>query len=136
MSFYTQRTRTVRIDEENTITIRALSYGEEREIEQRSTKVVAKFRQTNSQNGRHNGRSIPPESIEGNTEGQAEVDRVLAERLTLTKSITEWDGPGFEGRKPTSDNIMALPRHVLDPVIEAINELGEEQELTEEEKKD
>ena len=66
-------------------------------------------------------------------EGEAVVDTSLLQRLTLQKAIIAWEGPGFENRKVSVQNIEALPEFVLDPVIEAYNELT--RPLGDEEKK-
>lgn len=116
MSFFDAKTATVDIDEQNTVVIRALTYGEEQAIKQQAMKVSARI------SGRKGDAA----------EGEAIVDPAAMQRLTLQKTIVSWAGPGFDGRPVTVDNIDALPTSVLDPVIEAYNALSAP--LTDEEK--
>lgn len=102
MSFFDTKTQTVAIDDDNTVTIRALTYGEEQDIRQRAMRVKA--------------------GMDG--QGEATVDAVLIQRETLRKSIVSWEGPGFDGRPVTTENINALPSSVLDPVVVAINAIN------------
>lgn len=107
MSFFDAKTTVVQIDSDNTVTIRALTYGEEQAIKQSAMKVSARI----------SGRKGE------DAEGEAVVDPAAMQRLTLQKAIVSWAGPGFDNRPVTIDNIDALPTFVLDPVIEAFNEL-------------
>lgn len=116
MSFFDAKTTVVQIDDDNTVTIRALTYGEEQAIKQQAMKVSARI------TGRKGD----------DVQGEAAVDPAAMQRLTLQKAIVSWSGPGFDGRPVTVDNIDALPTAVLDPVIEAYNELTVP--LTDEEK--
>lgn len=122
MSFFSQRTATVDIDSENRVTIRELTHGEKQDIQRQATRISAKM-----QAGGRNGRSDAPE-------GEAVVDAVLIQSQTLHKSVVSWEGPGFEDRPVTAENIDALPSWVVDQIIEAINGLDPEP-LTEAEKK-
>lgn len=108
MSFFDAKTTVVPIDAENSVTIRALTYGEEQHVKQQAMKVSARI------TGRKGDEA----------EGEAIVDPAAMQRLTLQKAIVSWSGPGFDGRPVTVDNIDALPTAILDPVIEAYNELS------------
>lgn len=107
MSFFATKTQVVQIDAENSITVRTLSYGEEQDIMQRARKVGAKI--PFGANGQPAAEQV----------GEITFDQTMLERHTLRKCIVSWDGPGFDGRPVTIENIEALPSYVLDPVIEA-----------------
>lgn len=111
MGFFTPNTTVVQIDDENTITIRALTYGEEQQNKSKAMRVSAKMAATKKG------------EEEAEPEGEAVVDASLLQLLTLRTAIVSWEGPGFEGRKVSQANIEALPPSVLDPVIEAYNKL-------------
>lgn len=108
MSFFDAKTVTVEIDADNTVVIRALTYGEEQAIKQQAMRVSAKISGKKGEEA----------------QGEAVVDPAAMQRLTLQKAIVSWAGPGFAGRPVTIDNIDALPTAVLDPVIEAYNALS------------
>lgn len=116
MSFFDVKTDVVRIDDENTVTIRALTYGEEQDIKQQAMKVSMRI------SGKKGD----------DAQGEATVDPAVMQRLTLQKAIIAWAGPGFDNRPVSAENIDALPSFVLDPVIEAYNALTAP--LTDEEK--
>ena len=116
MSFFDQKNATVQIDEENSVTIRALSYGEEQDIKQPTMRVSAKLNK------------------DGDTDGEATVDAVTLQRRTMYKCIVAWDGPGFEGRDVSPANVDALPVPIVDKIIVAYNKLTAP--LSDEEKKE
>jgi hypothetical protein len=102
MSFFTQLTEVVQVDGENSITLRCLTYGEESAIRQKHMGVSA--------------------GMDGT--GSATVDPVAMERDTFRRAIVAWDGPGFEGRDVTPENIDALPSWVIDALKEPYNQLS------------
>jgi hypothetical protein len=109
MSFFTQPQRVVQIDEDNSITIRALTYGETQDLTSRCMTLSADV-----------GR--------GSTQAVAQLDGPLMEQLTWEKAIIAWSGPGFEGRPVTRENILGLPTFIFELLkkpFDEISELGE-----------
>lgn len=112
MSYFTQKRVRVPIDADtldeaqNTITIQALSYGQQRHIKGKGLKV----------------------STDLTGKGGVDVDAYAIEAETFYQSIVDWDGPDFVGedgqKTPVSRGaIDQLPPWVLDRVKEAINDL-------------
>jgi len=96
MSFFTPTTAMAEIDDENSITVRKLTFGE--------------FTGLLEQNA-------------GNEQAQG---------MALVKAaIVSWDGPGFEDRPVTSENIDSLPVEVVMKVIPITTELNSVTEQTE-----
>ena len=105
-SFFAPLTRTVPIDDQNTITLRAPKYGEMQEVNSRAMVVRV--------------------GMDG--EGAATFDAGLLERLIFHMCITAWSGPGFDGLEPKPELIDQLPVWVLDKLKPAINELTKSME--------
>lgn len=105
MSFFTQPQKVVQIDKENSITIRALTYGETQELTSRCMKLSADV-----------GR--------GQTQAIAQLDGPLMEQLAWEKAIIAWEGPGFEGRPVNRENILALPSFVFAILQKPFDELS------------
>lgn len=101
MSFYTQTTETVQIDDENSITLKAPSYGVVQDIQSKSMAV----------------------SFGQDGKGNANLDITKMERLTIHACIVSWDGPGFEGRPVTPENIDALPSYVIESIKPTVDRL-------------
>lgn len=109
MSFYSQiQQQTVQIDGENTVTVRRLTYGESQAVVGESTVMDLRTQQ-----------------------GQIDFSRHQIARLI--RAIVAWDGPGFEGRPVTRENIEALPVNVGNAIARAVSEINGE--LTEPERK-
>ena len=89
MSFFTPQTQVAEIDDENTITVRKLTFGE-------FTKLL--------------------DENKGNEQAQG--------MALVRASIIEWDGPGFEGRAVTTENIDALPVEVVLKIIPLATEMN------------
>lgn len=108
MSFFDALQTAVQIDDENTITLRTLSWGEEQAIKQQSMRVSA------NQDG----------------QGEAVVDPVKIEKMTYHKAIVAWNGPGFvdeqtgETKPVTAENIDALPSWIIAMLAAPYNELS------------
>lgn len=101
MGFFSQQQQqeTVRIDAENTVTVRRLAYGESQDVMSRST-VMDLITQ------------------------EARFDFAKNQVLKLQAAIVAWDGPGFEGRPVTLENIEALPAEVgalIAAAVERVN---------------
>lgn len=110
MSFFDSLTKVVQIDDKNTITLRALTWGEEQAIKQKCMTVSA------DQSGTAN----------------AAIDPIEIELMTFRLAIIAWSGPGFDDRPVTHENIAALPGWIVEKLREPYNDLST---LSEEEKK-
>jgi len=109
MGFFSQQQmETVRVDGENTVTVRRLTYGETQDVLSRSTvmDIITK---------------------------DARFDFAKNQVLKLKAAIVAWDGPGFEGRPVTLENIEALPAEVGALIAEAVERVN--QRMTETEQK-
>lgn len=113
MGFFSQTTKVVDLGGGNSVTLRSLTFGERQELQSRCMKIGA------SMNGKNSG-------------AEAAFDVALMQRLTWQKAISAWDGPGFEGRPVTAENIDALPAWLLDQLTPEYNSL---EGLSAEEKK-
>jgi hypothetical protein len=107
MSFFTVQTKVVHLDEQNSVTVKRMTYGE---------------RQTAIDLGT---------VVDGRMEPVVHVGRM--KQAMLHSAIVSWDGPGFEGRPVTPDNINALPPEIADRIATAADVLMAG--LTEDEKK-
>jgi len=107
MGFFTQQTRTVQLDEENSVVVRKLTYAERQSVIDMATTVGASMEPT------------------------IHVGRMKAEMLYL--AVVSWAGPDFEGRPATHENIGALPPAIADAIAEAADALQDG--LDEDEKK-
>ena len=90
MSFFTPQTETVHIDNDNSITVRKLTFGEFSDILDRNA--------------------------DGNQQRMG-FDLVRS-------SIVSWEGPGFDGRDVTPDNVDALPWEVVAEIVPAASTLN------------
>lgn len=111
MSFFTRQTQTVVIDEENKVFIQKPGVGKKNEVISRAGHTNLKADQTQ--------------------EFVLDAGKLQTEQLCTW--IVGWDGPGFEGKRPTRQNILELNQEVADKVLALINEL--DQPLSEAEKK-
>lgn len=100
MSFFTEQTRVIAIDDEHRVTLRKLSYGASREASSRAFKVNP-FTQS------------------------AEMDYPLLRAEQLHRAVVAWEGPGFEGRPVTVENINALPVWITNKLLDAVSELND-----------
>jgi len=97
MGFFAQQTKVVKIDDENTVTVRKLTYAERQDVIDKATQVGADM------------------------EAQVHVGRMKAE--LLYHAVVSWSGPGFEGRPVTPENIGALPPDIADLIAAGADEL-------------
>jgi hypothetical protein len=100
MSFFTQQTRVVELDEQNRVTLRKLSYGQASEATSRAFKVNP-FTQS------------------------AEMDYPRLRAEQLHRAVVAWEGPGFEGRPVTVDNIDALPTWITDKLLDVMSDIND-----------
>lgn len=101
MGFYSgaQHVRVVRIDDENTVTVRRLSFGETQDVIGKSTRLDIVTQ-------------------------EGTLDFAANQLLKMEMAIVGWDGPGFEGRKPTRENIAALPVTIGQIISKAVEEIN------------
>jgi len=107
MGFFQAQTQTVQIDEENTVTIRRLTYGESQAVISESTQFDPRVQEAKFDFGRN-------------------------QAARMKRSVVAWHGPGFEGRPLTEENLLALPSKIGEQIMQAIVDLndglsGEEQ---------
>ena len=93
--FFTPVTHIVNLDNDNCITLRKLTHGERQNILVKTAKIA---------------------------NGDALVMGIATQGEILKASIEAWDGPGFEGRPVTPENIDALPPDVADAITEQASE--------------
>jgi hypothetical protein len=96
MGFFEPQTKDVDLGGGNRVTIRKLSYGEN--LETLSRAMTA------------NGH----------------LDAFQHARFRMQASVTDWQGPGFEGRKCSKENIDALPQVIAAKINDAISDLNKE----------
>ncbi|MCI0698241.1 hypothetical protein L0337_40320 [candidate division KSB1 bacterium] len=108
MSFFTPQTKIVELDAENRVTVRKLTYGERQS-------TISQCMKTNAI-----------------TQDNA-LDVGLMKRLQLRAAILTWEGPGFEGRPVSPENVDGLPPEIADRIQAGVEELN--QPLDESEKK-
>ncbi len=100
MGFFREpQTKVVRIDDENTVTVRRLTFGESQAVISEST-------------------------VFDLVDKDAEFDFAKNQIAKLSRAIVSWDGPGFEGRPVTRANIDALPPEVGTIIVKAVEELN------------
>lgn len=100
-SFFQRIERTIQIDEQNTITVRAPTYGESQEANSRA--MVVGFDEKGTPD--------------------MKFDSSKLESEYMHRCIVSWSGPGF-GDVPVSDDaIDSLPVWVLAKVRATVNEL-------------
>ena len=107
-SFFAQATKRVEIDAENSVTIRKLNYGQRQDSVGGATRINPLTQ-----------------------EASIDIPRLRLEQLHA--AIVSWEGPGFEGRPVSKENIKALPTDVAEKIEQALD--GWDTPLSETEKK-
>ncbi len=108
MSFFDQQKVTVDIDAENTVTVRKLTYGEQ----QAAMSAAMSFEM-----------EMTPGKGQSQT-ARGKLDPFRMKREELYTAVVGWNGPGFDGRPVSRDNIDALPPNVIDIIQAAVDELN------------
>lgn len=108
MSFFSQTTKTVQIDDENSAVVRALTYAERQTCISMATKA----------------------SIKGGVE-TIDIDPSRLRIEQLRRSVVSWAGPGFDGRPVSAENVDALPPFVADMLSEVADALNSEPQAAE-----
>jgi hypothetical protein len=112
MSFFQRVTKTVQIDEENSVEVRKLNYGERQQCMSKAMKV----------------------SAAGDSAAAVNIDAPLLALEMLKFAIVSWNGPGFESRPVTPANIESLPGEVAELLSRSVDSWN--QALDDTEKKD
>ncbi len=107
MSFYTQQKATVVIDAENSVVVRKLTYGEQ----QAAMSASMQFEMSMGQNKAENTAT-------------GKLDPFAMKREELITAVVSWEGPGFEGRPVTRQNILALPPEIIDAIQTVVDDLN------------
>lgn len=125
MSFFTQQTTIVEIDAENRVTIRKLTYAERQACISRSMKITSetKLRGKGKQNLL---------VADANNSAEVMIDGALMAAEQVKACLVSWEGPGFEGRAATPENLMLLPPDIVDMISAAADRFN--QGLSDEEK--
>lgn len=116
MSFFSQQTTTVLIDDDNHVTVRKLTYGQQ----QAAMSAAMTFK-------------VQVEAGQAAQLTTGNLDPFRLKREELYAAIVGWEGAGFEGRPVTRDNIDALPPEVTAVIQAAVDDLNSG--MTAEEKK-
>lgn len=99
MSFFQQQTQVVHLDAAHTVTVRRLTFGESQAVISESTvfDIVAQ---------------------------EAKFDFARNQAAKLGRAVVAWDGPGFEGRPVTAENIMALSPEIGQKILQAVEAIN------------
>ena len=104
MSFFSEQTRVVEIDEENSVTVRKLTHGESSALT--SQCMVQRF------------------TLNDDVEQSLELDAMKYRDLHIFSAIVSWNGPGFEDRPVTFENFNALPDAVVNKISAGVDSLS------------
>lgn len=113
MGFFTSQTKVVELDEAHRVTVRKLTYGERQQCLSRAMKVHA-----TPTPGKGPGRQQALDSTE------LTLDAALLASEQVKAALVSWEGPNFEGRPATGDNLMLLPAEIVDVISRAADELN------------
>ena len=106
MNFFTPQIATVDLGDDNTVTVRKRTFGEDQKIISKCA-TADPLAKTSS------------------------VDIAGLRQEQLVVSIVEWSGPGFDGRTVTRENILALPTEIIDKIEAAIESINSAQDDSE-----
>ncbi|MBX3050805.1 MAG: hypothetical protein KF753_04985 [Caldilineaceae bacterium] len=110
MSFYDKQTRTVVLDDENNVTVRKLTYGEQ----QAAMSAAMSFEMT----------LATGKGEEQQRSAKGKLDPLRMKREELYAAVVSWSGPGFDGRPVTKENIEALPPEIIDAIQSGVDDLN------------
>jgi hypothetical protein len=118
MGFFTPQTKVVEIDEDNRVTIRKLTYAERQACISKAMRVTQEAKLRGRGKGQQAKPALPDESAE------ILIDPALMAAEQVKACLVSWEGPGFEGRPATGDNLMALPPAIVDLIAAAADDLN------------
>lgn len=130
MGYFTQQTVVVPIDTDDVataldkVTIRKLTYQER----QRCISAAMKITTEASLGKRQKGAKATPQD----QTGELVIDGALMAAEQVAAALVSWEGPGFEGRPATRENLLMLPPEIVDKISAAADQLN--QGLSDEEK--
>lgn len=124
MGFFTPQTAVVEIDPENRVTIRKLTYAERQACISRAMKITSEAQM------QRKGKKAAPVAAEAVAEVM--IDGALMAMEQVKACLLSWEGPGFEGRPATPENLLLLPPDIVDMISAAADKLN--QSLSDEEK--
>lgn len=128
MGYFTQQTVVVPIDTDDVataldrVTIRKLTYQERQRCISAAMKIT-----TEAALGKKAKGVKAPEQV-----GELVIDGALMAAEQVAASLVGWEGPGFEGRPATRENLLQLPPEIVDKISAAADQLN--QGLSDEEK--
>lgn len=134
MGYFTQQVTVVPIDTDDVataadkVTIRRLTYEERQRCISLAMKVTT---ETQLQKGRKGKGAAAAKVVEDQT-ADVVIDGALMAAEQVAASLVSWEGPGFEGRPATRENLFALPPEIVDKISAAADQLN--QGLSEQEK--
>lgn len=108
MGFFATQSKTILLDDENSITITKPSFGKRQDI----LSLVTKF-------------STASQTVD--------FDIAAQRKEMLCAWVTAWSGPGFDGFSPDREHVLSLPPEIADKVLSEIDTFGDE--VTEDTKK-
>lgn len=99
MSFFQQQTQVVHLDAAHTVTVRRLTFGEQQAVISESTAfdIVSQ---------------------------EATFDFARNQAAKLSRAVVSWEGPGFDGRPVTTENILALAPEVGQKILQAVEAIN------------
>jgi len=101
MNFFTKLFEIVQIDDNNSITVTAPTYGQVQDANSKATIM----------------------SVDMTGKGNLTFDNALLEKLLMHICVTKWDGKGFDNYPVTPENIDALPVWIIARLRDAVNTL-------------
>jgi len=133
MGYFTQQVTVVPIDTDDVataadkVTIRRLTYEERQRCISLAMKVT-----TETQLQKRKGKGgAAAKAVEDQT-ADVVIDGALMAAEQVAACLVSWEGPGFEGRPATRENLFALPPEIVDKISAAADVLN--QGLSEQEK--
>lgn len=134
MGYFTQQTTVVPIDTDDVatatdkVTIRRLTYEERQRCISLSMKVTSETQLSRGKKGAAKGGKIASDD----QAAEVVIDGALMAAEQVAAALVSWEGPGFEGRPATRENLFALPPEIVDKISAAADVLN--QGLSDEEK--
>jgi len=133
MGYFTQQVTVVPIDTDDVataadkVTIRRLTYEERQRCISLAMKVT-----TETQLQKRKGKGGAAAKVVEDQTADVVIDGALMAAEQVAACLVSWEGPGFEGRPATRENLFALPPEIVDKISAAADQLN--QGLSEQEK--
>lgn len=135
MGYFTQQTTVVPIDTDDVttaqdkVTIRRLTYEERQRCISLSMKVTSETQLSRGKKGATKGGRA---AVSDDQAAEVVIDGALMAAEQVAAALVSWEGPGFEGRPATRENLFSLPPEIVDKISAAADVLN--QGLSDEEK--